>query len=230
MLTKMRTSAGSVSGEAILRPFQWRVPMNRRERREKSLRDAELGVSLMTDNKLVGGPILSFVGGFVIFIVGALELSAGETAAASTPTGFPVSVVSGALIDAGVVGIVCGLIIVALAILAGLYSDFHGVLGGFVILFSLISLASGIGVGFLLAVLGGTGCIVFGPEENFPHYALALGTRPMSTGVAPTAAPPQVSTPPPVADKNGRTLRGCGSCGTANPIDATICSSCGKPL
>jgi Family of unknown function (DUF6114) len=156
--------------------------------------------------RTLAGPILGFVGGFVILVYGAVEAYAGETYGSSF------------LLDAGVAGIVLGLFVMVFAVLLAVYPEAHVVLGSFVIVFSIFSLVSvggGNGVGFLLAVLGGTFGIVFGPEAT-PSTNYPARSSPVPFGANPTAS---VSDHP---------LRGCVACGKSSPATLTVCPYCGS--
>jgi len=181
----------------------------------------------VSDRKEIAGPILAFVGGLVILIYGVVEIYLAVVVATVTSlNGLPVVDVGGVLV-AGVLGIVFGLLIMAFALATASYSEYSTGFGVLIILFSLCSLVSvggGNGVGFLLAVLGGTSCIVFAPED--PIWALSSSRA--SAGTSADALPP--APPPSSADAFGRTLRGCPRCGEINPIANDVCSGCGQSL
>jgi hypothetical protein len=172
----------------------------------------------VSDEKALAGPILSLVGGLVILIVAIVEIYAGELTNIQE------------LINFGFVGAVFGFFIVVVAICGFAYWESHVAIGVLVILLAFPTLVSGVGVGFLLAVLGGTCSIVFGPEEVTLVPLPAAAAPVYATGPLAPTAPPKVAEPVPAADKDGRTHLGCPSCGTINPIPATVCISCGAKL
>jgi len=167
----------------------------------------------VSDDKAMAGPILSLVGGVVIVIFGAAGTWGGQPAALAAT------------------GILCGLAIVLLAILGLLVPQSHVALGVLVLCFAVGSIVASVGFGFLLAVLGGTGSIVFGPDELLSPRLKALLGRTAPAGSAPrrtwARTPPGPGTG---ASAGGRTHLACASCGAVNPIQATFCSACGAKL
>jgi len=177
----------------------------------------------VSENKQIAGPILAFVGGLVILIYGAVEVYIGEVASSiGNLNGLPVLNIGGVIIG-GTLGIVFGLVIMASSVAVPSYPDSNLGLGVLIILFSIFSLVSvggGSGVGFLLGVLGGTCCIVFGPEEP---------VRSPPTPPTPSASPPapKPPAPSPTADPLGRTQHACPRCGKISLIAFTVCPFCG---
>jgi predicted RNA-binding Zn-ribbon protein involved in translation (DUF1610 family) len=179
----------------------------------------------VSENKQIAGPILGVVGGLVILIYGAVEVYLAEVVSSiATLNGLPVLDIGGAII-AGILGIVLGLFIMAFSVVAASSPDYHVGLGALIVLFavfSLVSVGGGNSVGFLLAVLGGTCCIVFGPEEPPPSPPV-LRASPAPSATAETAV-----TPRPVADASGRTHHACPNCGAISLVAFTSCPSCGQ--
>jgi len=185
----------------------------------------------VTDDKAIAGPILSFVGGLVILIVGAAEAYVGQAVgAAASMAGLPNTGSAADIVWIGIVGGFCGFVIMVLAIIANLSTDFRGPLGALILLFSLFSLVSSIGVGFLLAVLGGTATIAFGPDDPTDRTPPPMLPAPYPVGASRIAAPPVASVPEPVADSEGRTHRACPFCGSINAIQAAVCHQCGRKI
>lgn len=120
------------------------------------------------ENKLVAGPILALVGGLLILVYGAYEWYVGATVQSlGSLAGLPVTSVHG-VVDAGIVGVGLGLLIMVFAVLHLFMPELHSFWGAGMILFavvSIVSLGGVVGAGLLLAVLGGTACIVYGPVE-----------------------------------------------------------------
>jgi hypothetical protein len=179
----------------------------------------------VSENKQIAGPILGLVGGLVILIYGAVEVYLAEVVSSiANLNGLPVLDIGGVII-AGILGIVFGLVVMVFSAVIAFYPEYHGGLGALMILFSIFSLVSvggGNGIGFLLAVLGGTCCIVFGPGE--PPRSPSAPRR--SSAPSPVPEPPL--SPPPVADALGRTQKACANCGKVSNIAFTVCPSCGQ--
>lgn len=179
----------------------------------------------MSEDKQIAGPILGLVGGLVILIYGAVEVYIAEVVSSiATLGGLPVLNIGGVLI-AGTLGIVFGLFIMVFSVVIAMFPDYHGGLGALIILFSIFSLVSvggGNGIGFLLAVLGGTCCIVFGPGG--PPRSPSTPQR----SSAPSPAPEPPASPPMVADALGRTQHACAKCGKVSSIASPVCPSCGQ--
>ncbi len=177
----------------------------------------------LEENKLAAGPILGFVGGFVIFVYGAYEIYVGATVESlASLNGLPVGGLW-AVVTAGFVGSVMGILVMGFSIGLLMAPDYHTVLGGLMILASVTSLVSvggGAGVGLILGVLGGTCAIVFGPED--PSYSEPRPPVRDSAGNMPFSPqePPKVDDP---------LLRACHSCEEEIPIEATVCPKCGFP-
>jgi hypothetical protein len=172
----------------------------------------------------VAGPVLGFVGGLVVLIYGAYEAYLGSTLQ-KIPNlgGIPVGSPSSATF-LGALGIFFGLAITVSASMVELLPPQHELLGGLVILFALVSLVSvggGNGVGFVLAVLGGTACIVFGPPESdrfFPG-----GSVPDVP--APNGPPSDEGTARP---RDSTHLVACPFCARMIPVEARTCPHCSR--
>lgn len=171
----------------------------------------------MAEDKLVFGSILGFVGGLVILVYGAYEIYVAVTA--QLPT---------VVVDAGIAGVVLGLLVMIVSALLASSPDFRVLLGVLIILFALISLVSlggGDGVGFLLAVIGGACGIAFGDSEQLgPPYR----APPLSTAASDTAIPvkrPGVASIPP--ESQLALWKGCLQCGKVCPVDSPTCPNCG---
>ena len=172
----------------------------------------------VSDNRHLAGPVLSVVAGVVIAIVGAIEISVGE------------ELILGVATSVGALGVLAGLGITITGAFGFEYPESHTGLGVIVLLLAILSLTSDIGVGFLLAVLGGTCLIVFGPED-WPSHLLSTTTTTMySGGVPENVTPPGRAETKPFVDKDGRTHIACHFCRTVNPIQMTFCSTCGAQL
>jgi hypothetical protein len=176
------------------------------------------------DEKLVLGPVLGFVGGFLILVYGVYEAYLGYTLSSiSSLAGLPVSSLGG-VVTAGVAGGVLGILIMGLAVGLWISPESHAELGIFLVLLSVASLVSvggGGGIGLLLGVLGGTCGIAFGPEDSepYPPDATALGPA----GSAASSAAPS-------ADWTARYFRACPSCHRVAPISDSSCHYCGAIL
>lgn len=172
----------------------------------------------MSEDKEIAGPILSLVGGLIILLAGIV----------GTYVGYVANI--GFVTDAGLLGGLFGFIIIVLAICGFIYLESHRIVGVLVIVFALLSLVDSEAAGFILAVLGGTCTIVFGPDDPSTESTDTTAER-YYTGIdlRPTV-PPSAEEPKPIADKDGRTHLACPSCGAINPIPATICVSCGANL
>ncbi len=172
----------------------------------------------MSEDKQIAGPILSLVGGLVILVTGIVETYVGYVANVGFVT------------DVGLLGGLFGFIIIVLAICGFIYLESHRVVGVLVIVFALLSLVNSDAAGFILAVLGGTCIIVFGPDDPSTESTDTTAER-YYTGIDLRPTPPsKAEEPPPIADKDGRTHLACPSCGAINPIPATMCVSCGANL
>jgi hypothetical protein len=173
----------------------------------------------MSDERLLAGPILGFVGGLLILIDGAIETFVGaQGLSLASSAGFSLGPAE-TVLASGVAGIVLGLLIIVCSAALAVYSEYHGTLGVLIILFSVLSLVSlggWIGPGLLLGVLGGTCGVVFGPEE----VPISPSKR------LPTPEPP-LTVP---VDEFGRSHRACVACGRVSPISVKICPGCGKEL
>jgi len=121
----------------------------------------------MSEDKQLAGPVLAAVGGLVILMYAAYELYiAANVSSVSSLNGFPVTDIGNVMIT-GWLGVVFGLVIIFLSIVLVANPANHTACGAAIIslaILSLVSLGGGNGVGFLLAVLGGTCGIVFGPD------------------------------------------------------------------
>jgi len=164
----------------------------------------------VTEDKLLAGPILAFVGGIVVLVYGVYEWYQGSTAQSlASVVGFPVGSAGGA-VAGGIAGVVFGIIIAVSAAFAAIYPDYHASLGAWLLLlglFSLVSLGGGNGVGFLLVVLGGTACMVYGPVD------------------AERATAPSARRGEPPKPAYGYT---CPACANLVSPDAWACERCGK--
>jgi hypothetical protein len=187
----------------------------------------------VSDNKTAAGPILSFVGGFLIFVDGAYAVyAAGAVASMSNAAGIPVSGALGSVAAAGWVGLVLGLIIMLAAVALAVDPRSHSGLGILIVLLSVVSLvgvAGGDGLGLLLGVLGGTCGVVFGGDSSSggaaspSDYSNSAGDpAPASAGRAPSASPSR--------DAAGRTSRGCLNCGKVVAASLTVCPNCGEKM
>jgi len=143
------------------------------------------------ENRLLAGPILGAVGGLVTLAYGAYEISLAEGAkSVASLGGFPVGNVAGA-VDAGVAGVVLGLITICAAVGLWVSPRKHAALGALIIVLSVLSLVSvggGNGAGLILGVLGGTCGVVIGPGHPYtgargePPSGAAAGAHFTRTG------------------------------------------------
>ena len=190
---------------------------------------------MATEDKLSAGPILGVVGGFVVLAVGCFEIYESLSVGANVSIdGFPAA---GGLLAGGVLGMIVGLIMMIVAVLLWSEPDSHVGLGAALIVLSLISLLSlegGLGLGFLLGVLGGTCGIVFGPgysteaERRSPGRSRTL--RMLGTGPASPTAFEEGAAPGPPANSGARTHRACVRCGHLSPLGPSACPACGQPF
>jgi hypothetical protein len=166
-----------------------------------------------SENKLAAGPILGFVGGFVVLVYGTYEAYLGSISPPiASLGGIPVSNIAG-VTDAGVAGIVLGVLMMALAVLLWERPGAHVGVGLLMILFSVLSLVSvggGDGVGLILGVLGGTSGVVYGPGRRSP----ARGT---DSNQSPS---------PPTGPVGGAHLVACHACGHLTPVASAECPEC----
>ena len=129
----------------------------------------------MSDEKGLIGPFLSLVAGAVILIVGLIELTAGE------------ELILGVQQSTGLLGVAAGFSILVAAGFSFQFPEHHAPIGGLVLLLAFLSLTSDIGVGFLLAALGGTCLIAFEPGP-FPFHSLSAPATTVGGGSAPQSA------------------------------------------
>jgi len=161
-------------------------------------------------NKAALGPLLGFVGGFVILVYGAYELSIGDSLQSLlNVTGFPVNSSVSGLVDAGWLGVILGILILLAAIATAIAPTYHSSLGALMILFSMLSLlcvlslgslGAGDSVGFLLGVLGGTCAVVVGAE------GASLRSPPLPIDPAPSGFPQPRALLPNRSRRGGRNL------------------------
>ena len=188
---------------------------------------------MVSENKLAAGPVLGTVGGFVTFAVGVFEIYLGV----QLPTDISVNgfAASTAFIAGGAFGVLLGLGMMIVAVILWLLPERHLGLGAALIVLSILSLVSlegGLGLGFLLGVLGGTCGIVFGPGppvERDPNAGVYYRT-PLSDedALETRSVVREGGAVPPFVDAQGRTHRACPGCGRVSPIAFTICPQCGR--
>jgi len=176
------------------------------------------------DRKRLAGPVLGFVGGLMILVYAVAELSEASGAGmAGSLGGIPLHTLSG-VTDAGVAGVVLGVLLVTSSIALGIYPDEGQSLGFLMIAFSVgsvVSVGGGNGVGLLLGVLGGTCGLVFGPEtEQERARRMALGP----------GAPERDGRTPPDRRSPEAHRWACPSCRKLVPAQAPVCPYCGQPM
>ena len=121
------------------------------------------------DDRDLAGPILAFVGGLLILVSGVVALWLGsQSLALASSWGLP-QAAPGAATWIGVSGVVFGLAILLGSLWLGYHPDRHRT-GGFAILVLAVlsvflSPAGPLDLGFVLAVLGGTVGVAFGPRR-----------------------------------------------------------------
>lgn len=164
---------------------------------------------MATENKLLAGPALGFLGGFTVLVFAAYEIYLGVNDPGIGSVG-GIPIFNGSfLVGSGVFGIVIGLLLMLFAVALAYFPQDHfglGVVLLFLSVLSLVSFGGGDGFGFLLGVLGGTCGLVYGPDVR-------RAPRPATQVTA-----------------SDRTHRACPQCGTRVPIDAAFCTTCGSRL
>lgn len=133
-----------------------------------------------------GGFVLSLIGGLIILLVGALLyvaasffslfIGAASSAGATTTGLVGISMTIGTM---GIIGVVCGLLVMVFGILMFVMPKYHLIWGVLVLVLSLVSILGlgGFILGMILGIVGGILGIVFKPS-------------------APMVAPPPMQAPP----------------------------------
>ena len=189
----------------------------------------------MTEEHITFAAVLTFVGGLVTLIVGAIVIDAGLNAVNVTGTIALPSPAPGTLIALGIAGVVLGLFIIVLSLVLVGRPDYNVGLGAVIILLALVSLVGigiGDGVGFLLTVLGGAVAMAFGPEDRYElarrRRAFGPTSSPIATGVGGALLePPAGGQEAPTPLQPPQTYRGCTACGKASVSSYAFCPHCG---
>jgi uncharacterized protein DUF6114 len=162
----------------------------------------------------VAGMVLTIVGGLLVLAVGAYEYyvwSIISSLAGAYGVGSFLPNVGGFLL----LGVVMGVLILLVGILAGVAPSLKIAWGALAIIFGIVSLFTlafgGFFLGFILALVGGILIII----KKEPMAQPMMGAAPMM-GSAPMGTPPA----------GGMRCAYCG--GTVDP-NTRVCTSCGKP-
>lgn len=154
----------------------------------------------------VAGVVLSIVGGVFVLLTAVLLLVA-ESIVGGFGFLFP------GLVALTYVGLLMGLLMIVVAVIATLKPDLKVAWGALIIVFSIVSIPAALGgffLGFILGLIGGILILVKKPEPTMQPYPTPM---PMGTPAAPAPA----------------TAARCAACGGAIDPNTRTCTSCGKP-